>query len=1200
MPITAPDIKLRQSQRLTDNPDGGGRMVSTEIVDGALNNLFPDIDDEARTTGNVSLRKLFVHVDTAGVDVLQGAIAIILDPPLDPNVTMSMFSTGVYGDERAAAQNRLESYITRGVESRYVLMGNHFIGTRALTLYCMKDAPTPEVNETLCLSTEADGYAADVQYVRLEGVASRTTQTFYDSAGAFERDVLVVEITTPLLYAFYGQEPTRFTSTKPPTRVRATNVVDAASYYSIRPLVSEADSGALSLQVGTPYVPLVPSTQAETPVVDVQAGQGAVALVQSGADGVLSVSASTAFSAGVGVLRYLGNPALRGSVAVAIGATTLTDNGDGTLAAGGESAWRGTVDYVTGAVTVFNATGAGTTAFTITATPAGAINQQGFTTRLDITDANQQLNYVLSLLPAPTPGTVVVDYMALGKWVRLYDNGAGQIVGSPGQGSGTINYSTGSLVVTVGAIPDAGSALIVSWGTGVVTSRRDGDVAILAPYLNYLLPDENIKPGTFTATWVEGGVDKTVTDNGVGGLMLSGVQIGTIVYKTGEVGIRPAVLPDGGTQIVNSYDWSLSVSSTLTPVPDSNGFVSFVLPDAPLRPGAAQFEWTVAVAAGNQTVGATAVPVRLVAKDDGSGVIVGVSAGGANLTGNLGTIDYDTGAVTLKVHLVQISDFAVPVYETTNTWRRRVDSYYRVAVNGTYSAGTPVIATWQEASAADTAVVDLALPLPGVALRLMPSVIDAIVPGSVRFVFRGRTYVDRSGSLYYGIDPATGSGTYAGIIDYTSGIAQVTQWVPGGTNAVQVTSLLTRIAEVGTDEMDFRTPGAPLRPGSFTFRANALNGELLTATVDIDGNISGEYIAGFVDWSTGAVNVRFGEYVTAAGNEGEPWYRPEDVVGSDVWRPLLVISDSAYFGTVVYRSIPLSPVVVGLDPVRLPADGRVVVYKAGQTVVIHHSEAEELTPTAGQVVDLGRTGLSLVEVRDAEGTPIDSVWYTIDLDGGEVTFSDPLNLSAYEMPVTIRHMIADRRLVADVEITGQISINTGLSRDFPTGSYVSTALRLGEANGSLNLQGRVQGLFDQETWTDVWSDVRLGDAAGATYNDTDFPLVVSNRDAITERWAIVFTSSTAFRVVGETVGQIATGSTVADLSPLNPRTGEPYFTIDKDGWGGGWAAGNALRFNTVGALAPVWVARTVLAGEAGASPDGFRLRVIGNITGGGA
>jgi hypothetical protein len=182
-------------------------------------------------------------------------------------------------------------------------------------------------------------------------------------------------------------------------------------------------------------------------------------------------------------------------------------------------------------------------------------------------------------------------------------------------------------------------------------------------------------------------------------------------------------------------------------------------------------------------------------------------------------------------------------------------------------------------------------------------------------------------------------------------------------------------------------------------------------------------------------------------------------------------------------------------------------------------------------------------------------------------------------------------------VNGRLDINTGLSRDFPLGSYVSTALRLGEANGSLNLQARVESLFDQETWTSVWSDQRIGNQADASFNDVDYPLVVTNSDAITERWVIEFTSATAFKVIGENVGQIATGSTNLATAPLNPRTGQPYFTIPAGGWGSGWAAGNALRFNTVGGLAPLWLVLTVLAGAPEAVNDSFRLQVIGNVAG---
>ncbi|MBN9454117.1 MAG: hypothetical protein J0I42_19440, partial [Bosea sp.] len=119
---------------------------------------------------------------------------------------------------------------------------------------------------------------------------------------------------------------------------------------------------------------------------------------------------------------------------------------------------------------------------------------------------------------------------------------------------------------------------------------------------------------------------------------------------------------------------------------------------------------------------------------------------------------------------------------------------------------------------------------------------------------------------------------------------------------------------------------------------------------------------------------------------------------------------------------------------------------------------------------------------------------------------------------------------------------------------------------------------DQAAWTGVWSDVLIGSAAPGTFNDTDFPLVVANSDAITERWAIRFTNATAFEVIGETVGTIVTGSISADCAPVNPRTGRPYFTIPRAGWGSGWSTNNVVRFNTVGGLAPVWMVRTTLPG----------------------
>lgn len=1201
MAITALDIKLRKSQRLTDNPDGGGRMVAAEIIDGQMNNLFPDIGDEERTTGRSTLRKMFVHLDTNNTDVLKDAIGIIINPPMDSHVHMSMFATGSYSDTRDSAKNRVESYTTKGVESRYILLGNHFIGQQALSFYCMKDAPTPEINDNFCLATDQVGYASDEQYIRVRSILQRTTQTFYDDTGAFERDVIVVESVTALLYDFFGQEANRRTSVKPPTRVYETNTVDAATYFSVKRLTESASVGDLSVMVGSPYVPIVPSTQAETAVVDVLAGMGTVTYVQAGPANALARSFSSSFAAGVAVTSFLGSPFTRGSVTVTAGAIELTDDGSGNLVATGESPWHGSVDYLSGSVSIINDSGVGSTAISILATPAGPIVDQGYTQKIDITSGNQNYNYIATLTPLPAAGTVTVDYRALGKWIRLTDNGTGQLVGKPGQGSGTVNYATGSVVATLGALPDVDSSVIFSNGTGVIAERRDGDSEIDPPYLNFFLPNEGINPGTLEITWEVAGLPVVANDDGAGLLEVGATAVGSIVYATGEVTLQLVTLPDNGSTISSEYDWAAVTASNFTPVPDGGGIATFTLPNVPARAGTLRFDWLTSVKPSNvDDIGAPSVALRIIARDDGAGNIVAISAGGARYTETLGTVNYTTGGVSIKLSLLSIDDVPFPNY-IKNIFLGsyfRMNGYTRAAGTANFAPGGLVVAEWQTTASASAAAVS-EIPLPEVAIDLTPGIVDAIVPGSVRFTFKGRTYVDRAGSLYYGIDPVSGSGTYAGFVDYATGKATISLWAHGGSNAVTIHSLLTRMFDPGTDAIYFRTPGSPLRPGAFTLRANTLEGELVTATADINGNITGDLIEGTVDWESGVVKVRFGEMVTAAGNEGEPWYDVANVVGSEVWRPFLMIASTIYFGTVVYRSIPLSPIVVGLDPVRLPSDGRVPAFKSGQTVLIHHTEQIEIaSPVAGQLVEFGRERIAQIEVRDAAGTPVLSSWYTADLDLGELTFSDPLNLSAYTLPIRIDHRIDDRRLVSEVQITGEIELNTALSHDFPAvDTMVSTALRLGEANGSLDLQARVQGLFDQQTWNNTWLDEVVGSAAPGTFNETDYPIHVTNADAITEKWALRFTNSSSFEIWGETVGQIGTGSTSADVAPINPRTGQPYFTIDHDGFGTGWATGNGIRFNTIGGLAPVWMVRTTLAGTPEEATDSFRFQVVGNSAG---
>ncbi len=210
---------------------------------------------------------------------------------------------------------------------------------------------------------------------------------------------------------------------------------------------------------------------------------------------------------------------------------------------------------------------------------------------------------------------------------------------------------------------------------------------------------------------------------------------------------------------------------------------------------------------------------------------------------------------------------------------------------------------------------------------------------------------------------------------------------------------------------------------------------------------------------------------------------------------------------------------------------------------------------------------------------------------GTLTFTD---VSGYSQPVTIEHRIEDMAVVRDVQISGEITFTRPLTHDYPLTnpptSFVSSALVAGD------LQARVSHLFDQASWNGTsWLNAVSGSAATGTYNDVLAPILVTNKGAVTERWALVFTSTTAFNIVGEHVGVIGSGNTAADCSPINPATGSSYFTVQALGWGIGWSVGNILRINTVGAMTPVWVVRTVQQGPNTGVNHSFTLLARGDV-----
>lgn len=258
--------------------------------------------------------------------------------------------------------------------------------------------------------------------------------------------------------------------------------------------------------------------------------------------------------------------------------------------------------------------------------------------------------------------------------------------------------------------------------------------------------------------------------------------------------------------------------------------------------------------------------------------------------------------------------------------------------------------------------------------------------------------------------------------------------------------------------------------------------------------------------------------------------------------------------------------------------GQVQVIQAADALLVHHTAS--MAPAAvanGQTVSTGRTGLARLRVIGNNGveharftvgvSPPGGVGCTADLAAGSVTFT---NVAGMSQPVTVEHRIEEMAMASAVRVgAGVITLNRALSRAFPAGTKVSSLCMLGD------LQGRVSGGFAQTAWTGVWSDTVIGGSPPADFDRSGHPITTTNAGAITDRWAIEFTNTTAFRCWGELSGLVGTGSPGANFAPVNPATGQPYFSIPAAGWSAGWSPSNVWRFATAGAQAPLWAVRSV-------------------------
>lgn len=477
---------------------------------------------------------------------------------------------------------------------------------------------------------------------------------------------------------------------------------------------------------------------------------------------------------------------------------------------------------------------------------------------------------------------------------------------------------------------------------------------------------------------------------------------------------------------------------------------------------------------------------------------------------------------------------------------------------------------------------------------------EQIIANSARFKIGSDTYVEQNGTLYRNINPNNGTGTVAGVIQLGTGVVKIDSWSPSANNTIQLESLTTTTDLPALNQVSFRTPMIPVRNGSLTVVVSSLEFGQLTLTADENGVIETDKAHGSINYINGFVDIYFYKKTEITEEnrqefENQAWYdialefneSGKTFINSPVW----VDASSVRYNAIAFTYIPLDASILGLSATRLPLDGRVPIFRVGGLCVLSASKQYVMPDhVAGKTYSFDDARISWCELIDSKGIKVPFDMYVVDYDYGKFTLSGDFAVNAMTPPFTAQYRYQDMGLIRDVQINGQLTFTKPITHNYDhENTIVGSVLVIDD------MQARYTQKFVQQTWSNFWLDEPSGGAISANYNDAIYPIEVTNRGAIQERFAIVFTDTTVFRCIGEYSGQIGTGSVSADFSPINPITNAPYFTIKKEGWGSGWANGNVMRFNTIAANFPIWAIRTVKQSEPTELTDQFQIMLRGDI-----
>jgi hypothetical protein len=1137
MTIQSTNLVMLESERMTDEPTGGGRPTGRVIPDNTLNAIFPKTSRLDRTTGVVNMTKVFCGVKIATAEAYRGSHFALTRDAEDQNINV-VCCPGTPTDTRADARARIEAYYVPGVDARMFLLGDQYAGQRTVLLYQEAAAPLPELGSTIYwLQKDATGAVVQSEFLKI-GSMTYANQTFtYEKNGEFltiTRRVLTIKLSTRLKNTFLGGTPyptgTTRSDSQPAAKVYNTNIGDSAQFYGVSALKLAAVAGQTTIRVNDVYKPIVPSAYGETLISEQQALGELAQLVQSG--DAQTQTLQFALVSGNQSRAYLPRVPMRGSSLVIDGGTYKDDGaGQMRLQSGTDNFSQITVSYETGQIDVWRKSSAFTGSATASFTPAARLLGPAISFSTPVTIASRTFSWVWDLAGhVPELGTLSIWYRSLGKWQLLQDDGTGKLTGS---GTGTIT-AAGTVASTFNSLPDAETSIVVAYlPQGSLEFTKLGGQTKAVAKAQTITTGYAVAPTTLSITWISGGVTKSLTDNGSGQLTGDVVAPGSISYAGKQLSFVPTGLPDNGTYQL-TYTRAAYALATVT-IPDSAEQVASFNTGKELTAGKTVISYSVI----RRTSTGARSSVKVTLTDDGAGKLLRAGV-------QVGTIDYATGSGTFS----WAQDYSYTI--TSYSWGEiGMQANKEVIAATELSAGAGTLQGLPSNEANGT-TESLTVNMPELSFIVAAN----LVSGSLMFTDGGNVFIDRDGVLWKNPDSRTGAGSRVGRVELEAGRVIISD-AKGLTGNLTINAGAAMTSRPYIASATWRTPGSPLKTSSFTVKAVGASGNLLTASANANGDISGVLGSGTIDISTGLAHVGFSAPVDAG---------------------------SLIYSTIVMTALPLNSDAIGLDPVRLPPDGKVPIFADGIGVVIGHTATLDIgTPTANQVIDCGRDYIAEVWITDSSANKLAVNQYSEDRDAGLLTMSATLNLitetgAALTPPLTLHHRIEHRSLLQDVQPNGALTLAIPLAQDYPSGdSYVSSYIHQGVRFPSWS------NLFTQQTWdsnSPNWGHAPVGPEILPDYNAVDFPIEVNGEGTVDDEWLIKFSSTTTFDVISRDRGLIGSGRIDTDLTLINPNTGTPYLVMRKGGWSLGWGGGNVVRFTTTSILAPVWLVRCVSMGVA--------------------